>query len=117
MSKVDKLPWILLSGNKMMRRKKPILKACSLINLAPTPEALSFEAKAKTLSMDLENSFQADSKRRITVEDVKSLDASVQQIFNQLKKLPKLSPEQVQKELMPFLKKSCIVSGMNREHR
>jgi hypothetical protein len=68
-----------------------------LVKLAPTPEALALNEKARALGVELNKRF--GQGRKITKEDLKTIDAAVKEIRDQMRQLPQWSPDQVEAAL------------------
>ena len=67
-----------------------------LVKLAPTPEALALNEKAKALVAEWEKKFPYGQKWKITKEDLIKIDAAAKDIRDQLRALPQLTPEQIE---------------------
>jgi hypothetical protein len=75
------------------------------LNLAPSPEALKLEGAIETLHHELTeevHAVRADSNRKVTEEEVTKVDRQIDAIFEKVKTLPTLSPEEVRKEYDEF---------------
>jgi hypothetical protein len=70
-----------------------------LVKLAPTPEAVALNEKAWNVAGDWSNRFPMDGVHKITRNDLKALDAAVKEIRDQMRKLPELTPEQIEDAL------------------
>lgn len=67
-----------------------------LVKLAPTPEALALNAKAKELWGELNNRFPLGTQWKVTRKDMDDINARVNEIRVQMRKLPHLTPEQIE---------------------
>jgi len=67
-----------------------------LVKLAPTPEALALNEKAKSLMMELDKRFPYGQDWVITRKDMDDINASVNEIRKQMRKLPQLTSDQVE---------------------
>jgi hypothetical protein len=76
-----------------------------LFNLAASPEALELNRRANALAIKLnDRTTVTDSNpfHPITTEERKQVDKQMDQIFSELERLPKLTPEEAQKEYDAF---------------
>ncbi len=71
-----------------------------IFKLAPSPEALELAKKAEMLTKQIDKEYldQSPTVKLITKEQLAEVDKEATQIYEELKKLPSLTPEQVQKE-------------------
>lgn len=67
-----------------------------LVKLAPTPEALALNAKAKELWVELNNRFPLGTQWKVTRKEMDDINAKVNEIRAQMRKLPQLTPEQIE---------------------
>jgi hypothetical protein len=65
-----------------------------LVKLAPTPQALALNKRAGQLMVDLEKRFCSTGRWIVTREDIKSIDASIQEIRDEMRKLPQMTPKE-----------------------
>jgi hypothetical protein len=87
-----------LIGNRLFNVVHPLV-----FNLAPSPQALALEKKAESLNQYMWDNFPpSDSTKHITKEQLTEVDKQMDQIFEEMQKLPKLTPEQAQKEYDEF---------------
>ena len=77
--------------------KERYLDVCwYLVKLAPTPEALALNKKAVDLAGELTTRL---ANQNITEKDYKAIDAAVKEIRDQMRKLPQLTPDQIEEGL------------------
>jgi hypothetical protein len=82
----------------------PIVHALAL-NIAPSSEALKLEGTIEALDKEWKHEFDtilADSNKKVTDEELRKIDRQLDEIFEKVKTLPTLSPEEVQKEYNEF---------------
>ena len=65
-----------------------------LVKLAPTPEALALNAKASTLAAEFDKRY--NGSRGLTIDDLKVVDIEVKNLREQMRKLPQLTPDQIE---------------------
>lgn len=76
--------------------KDYILDTWYLVKLAATPEAQALNVKAGKLLRELEGRFPLGRQWTITRKDMDRINADVNEIRQQMRKLPQLTPEQIQ---------------------
>ena len=67
-----------------------------LVKLAPTPEALALNEKAKALVAEWYARFDG---KNITIKDLMEVDTAAREIRDQMRKLPQWTPEQIETAL------------------
>jgi hypothetical protein len=95
-----------LSGEEDLVRKRVSSVHTLVFNLAPTPKALELVKKAKLLDRQLTMRQTEDSvtphRPPITKQELEDSDKQLDLIYAELQELPKLTPDQAQKELDAF---------------
>ncbi len=82
--------------------------------LAPTPAALELEKRAEILNDKLLKRLTGDVStpyRPITIEERKDADKQIAEIYSKLQTLPKLTPDQMQKEYDAFTDEQFMQEG------
>ena len=65
-----------------------------LVKLAPTSEALALDVKASALEVELDKKY--GGSRRLSLDDLNAIDIQVKNIQEQMRKLPQLTPDQIE---------------------
>jgi len=74
-------------------------------SLAPSLQAFELEKKAERVNQDMRNRFGPEGsspKKRVTKEERQDFDKRMDEIYTELKAMPRLPPEQAQKEYDAF---------------
>ena len=94
----------MAAGRKALWARAHFQVHALVFNMAPTKEALKLAKKVEILFRELEAKF-ITAGQLITKEQLAKLDAQMDQIFEEMKRLPALPPEQVKKEYDAFPEK------------
>ena len=86
----------VLGAESRARDKEASKDDWYLIKVAPTPEALELNKRARVLGMKWIERFVNKPPGAITRKDLDALDADVKQIRDEMRKLPLWTPEEVQ---------------------
>jgi hypothetical protein len=104
----DRGPEVITLMNKveaLRRDRQPSIHSL-VFNLAPSPEAIELAKEAEELYDEWSKKYNLDGthmdRPAITKEQLTEVDKQVDQIFAKMQKLPKLTPDQAQKELDGF---------------
>jgi len=90
----------LMAEEEALSKRLPIVDSL-LLHLAASPRALELNKEADKLADEMFKKTSTDGItpfHPITTEERMAFDKRVEQIFQEIKRLPKLSPQQVQKE-------------------
>ena len=91
----------LMAQVDLLVRRLPIIHTM-LLRMAPSPRALELETEAKKLSNEMSQRESTDGItpfHPITKQERVEFDKRIETIFQEMKRLPKLTPEQVRREL------------------
>jgi hypothetical protein len=69
-----------------------------VFNMAASPEALALSKEAGELGDKLSERFSRNGSNPVTKDELTQINKQMAQIFDEMSKLPKLTPEQLQKE-------------------
>jgi hypothetical protein len=89
---------------EVFRKRLPAIQSL-IFHLAASPAALELEKRAEKLAKEMRGRLSSDGKtpyHPITLKERKEFDGQIVQIYEEIKKLPQLTPEQAQKEFDAF---------------
>ena len=91
------------AGRQAIRNRLPVVHAL-VYKMKASPEALALNKKAEQLCMELSEKYKVGTSphHTITKDDVTVVGRQADRFFEEMKKLPTMSPEELQKEYDAF---------------